>query len=38
MPEEIISDSFYHLLQRDEFRNTMQLKAAGGAQGEFAFR
>jgi type I restriction enzyme S subunit len=32
-----ISDAFfYHLLQRDEFRNTMQLKAAGGAQGNLS--
>ena len=36
MPEEIIPDFFYHLLQRDEFRNTMQLKAAGGAQGNLS--
>ena len=34
--ERIGSDFFYHLLQRDEFRNTMQLKAAGGAQGNLS--
>lgn len=35
-PEEIGPDFFYHLLQRDEFRNAMQLKAAGGAQGNLS--
>jgi type I restriction enzyme S subunit len=45
VPDAINQGFFYQLLQRDEFRNTMQLKAAGGAQGnlsggditEFAF-
>ena len=35
-PEKIDADFFYQLLQRDEFRNTMQLKAAGGAQGNLS--
>jgi type I restriction enzyme, S subunit len=36
VPESIDADFFYHLLQRDEFRNAMQLKAAGGAQGNLS--
>ena len=36
VPEEIDAAFFYQLLQRDEFRNTMQLKAAGGAQGNLS--
>jgi type I restriction enzyme S subunit len=36
IPEGIIPNFFYHLLQRDEFRNSMQLKAAGGAQGNLS--
>ena len=36
MPEEIDPEFFYHSLQRDEFRNAMQLKAAGGAQGNLS--
>ena len=36
IPEEIDATFFYQLLQRDEFRNTMQLKAAGGAQGNLS--
>ena len=35
-PHEINAVFFYQLLQRDEFRNTMQLKAAGGAQGNLS--
>ncbi len=35
-PYEINAVFFYQLLQRDEFRNTMQLKAAGGAQGNLS--
>jgi len=36
MPEEIDPEFFYHSLQRDEFRNAMQLKAVGGAQGNLS--
>jgi type I restriction enzyme, S subunit len=36
IPERINSDFFYHSLQQEEFRNTMQLKAAGGAQGNLS--
>ena len=36
IPEGITPDFFYHLIQRDEFRNSMQLKAAGGAQGNLS--
>ena len=36
IPEEIGPEFFYHSLQRDEFRNAMQLKAAGGAQGNLS--
>lgn len=36
IPEEIVTEFFYHSLQRDEFRNAMQLKAAGGAQGNLS--
>ena len=36
VPEKIDAAFFYQLLQRDEFRNTMQLKAAGGAQGNLS--
>jgi type I restriction enzyme S subunit len=36
IPEKIDAAFFYQLLQRDEFRNTMQLKAAGGAQGNLS--
>ena len=35
-PTAINDAFFYQLLQRDEFRNTMQLKAAGGAQGNLS--
>jgi type I restriction enzyme S subunit len=35
-PTAIDDSFFYQLLQRDEFRNTMQLKAAGGAQGNLS--
>jgi len=35
-PYEINAVFFYQSLQRDEFRNTMQLKAAGGAQGNLS--
>ena len=36
VPIEIDAAFFYQLLQRDEFRNSMQLKAAGGAQGNLS--
>jgi type I restriction enzyme S subunit len=36
VPEKIDAAFFYQLLQRDEFRNAMQLKAAGGAQGNLS--
>lgn len=36
IPVAINNAFFYQLLQRDEFRNTMQLKAAGGAQGNLS--
>ena len=36
IPEGVNPDFFYHLLQRDEFRNAMQMKAAGGAQGNLS--
>ena len=36
VPDAINNAFFYQLLQRDEFRNTMQLKAAGGAQGNLS--
>jgi len=36
IPDAINSSFFYQLLQRGEFRNTMQLKAAGGAQGNLS--
>jgi type I restriction enzyme S subunit len=36
VPEKIEAVFFYHLLQRDEFRSNMQLKAAGGAQGNLS--
>jgi type I restriction enzyme S subunit len=36
IPEEIAPEFLYHSLQRDEFRNAMQLKAAGGAQGNLS--
>jgi type I restriction enzyme, S subunit len=36
VPETIEAAFFYQLLQRDDFRNTMQLKAAGGAQGNLS--
>jgi type I restriction enzyme S subunit len=36
IPDTINHAFFYQLLQRDEFRNTMQLKAAGGAQGNLS--
>jgi type I restriction enzyme S subunit len=36
IPEAISPNFFYHSVQRDEFRNTMQLKAAGGAQGNLS--
>lgn len=35
-PEMIHQSFFYQLLQRDEFRGAMQLKAAGGAQGNLS--
>jgi len=36
VPEKIDAAFFYQLLQREEFRNVMQLKAAGGAQGNLS--
>jgi len=36
IPDAINNAFFYQLTQRDEFRNTMQLKAAGGAQGNLS--
>ncbi len=36
IPDAIRDAFFYQLLQRDEFRYTMQLKAAGGAQGNLS--
>ena len=36
VPEAINAAFFYQLLQRDVFRNTMQLRAAGGAQGNLS--
>ena len=36
IPDAINDAFFYQLLQCDEFRNTMQLKAAGGAQGNLS--
>jgi len=36
IPEKINDVFFYQLLQRDEFRNNMLLKAAGGAQGNLS--
>lgn len=36
VPENIEAAFFYQLLQRDKFRSTMQLKAAGGAQGNLS--
>jgi type I restriction enzyme, S subunit len=36
VPETIEAAFFYQLLQRDEFRSAMQLKAAGGAQGNLS--
>lgn len=36
VPEEIDAAFFYQLLQRDEFRNAMQLRAVGGAQGNLS--
>jgi type I restriction enzyme S subunit len=35
-PDKINQEFFYQSLQRDQFRNTMQLKAAGGAQGNLS--
>jgi len=34
--DEIYNAFFYQFLQRDAFRNTMQSKAAGGAQGNLS--
>ena len=36
VPEKIDDSFFYQLLQREDFRNSMQLKAAGGAQGNLS--
>ncbi|MES2359919.1 MAG: restriction endonuclease subunit S [Gemmatimonadota bacterium] len=36
IPYDVNQEFFYHALQRDEFRKTMQLKAAGGAQGNLS--
>jgi len=36
VPQGIDRCFFYQLLQRDDFRSTMQLKAAGGAQGNLS--
>jgi len=36
IPREIGPEFFYYSLQRDEFRTAMQLKAAGGAQGNLS--
>jgi type I restriction enzyme, S subunit len=36
IPEGITPDFFYHSVQRDEFRKSMQLKAADGAQGNLS--
>ena len=36
IPDKISQEFFYQSLQRDQFRNTMQLKAAGGAQGNLS--
>ncbi len=36
VPEKINDGFFYQVLQREDFRNTMQLKAAGGAQGNLS--
>lgn len=36
VPEKIDDTFFYQLLQREDFRNSMQLKAAGGAQGNLS--
>lgn len=36
VPQRIDQRFFYQLLQRDDFRNTMQLRAAGGAQGNLS--
>ncbi|MFA5683282.1 MAG: restriction endonuclease subunit S [Lysobacteraceae bacterium] len=35
-PDAVYPEFFYQLLQRDEFRSAMQLKAAGGAQGNLS--
>ena len=36
MPEKVKEAFFYQALQREDFRNNMQLKAAGGAQGNLS--
>jgi type I restriction enzyme S subunit len=36
VPEQIEEAFFYQFLQREQFRSTMQLKAAGGAQGNLS--
>jgi type I restriction enzyme, S subunit len=36
IPRYIENDFFYHVLQNGTFRNAMQLKAAGGAQGNLS--
>ena len=36
IPEKITDAFFYQVLQREDFRNSMQLKAAGGAQGNLS--
>jgi type I restriction enzyme S subunit len=36
VPEQIEEAFFYQLLQREKFSSTMQLKAAGGAQGNLS--
>lgn len=36
VPDKINDAFFYQLLQREDFRNSMQLKAAGGAQGNLS--